>query len=58
MVDVLRRRGCIKRISEENLFRSKIEAIEKIVSQLDPERCRVCTARIFTECDQMPGAKS
>jgi SulP family sulfate permease len=55
VMDVLRRGECIKRIGEENVFRSKIEAIEKIVPQLDPERCRVCTARIFSECAQMPG---
>jgi SulP family sulfate permease len=57
VMDVLRRGECIKRIGEENIFRSKIEAIEKIVPQLDPERCRVCTARIFAECAKMPGAK-
>jgi SulP family sulfate permease len=58
VLSVLRRGECIKRIGEENIFRSKIEAIEKIVPQLDPERCRVCTARIFNECAQMPGATS
>jgi SulP family sulfate permease len=58
VMNVLRRGACIKRIGEENIFRSKIEAIQKIVPQLDPERCRVCIARIFTECAQMPGANS
>jgi SulP family sulfate permease len=58
VMDVLKRGECIKRIGEQNIFRSKIEAIEKIVQQLDPERCRVCTARIFSECAKMPGAKS
>ena len=57
VMDVLKRGECIKRIGEQNIFRSKIEAIEKIVQQLDPERCRVCTARIFAECAKMPGAK-
>jgi sulfate permease, SulP family len=57
VMDVLKRGECIKRIGEQNIFRSKIEAIEKIVQQLDPERCRVCTARIFSECAKMPGAK-
>jgi SulP family sulfate permease len=57
VLNVLKRGECIKRIGEENIFRSKIEAIEKIVPQLDPERCRVCTVRIFNECAQMPGAK-
>ncbi len=58
VLNVLRRGECIKRIGEENIFRSKIEAIEKIVPQLDPERCRVCSVRIFNECAQMPGAKT
>jgi SulP family sulfate permease len=58
VLGVLKRGECIKRIGEENIFRSKIEAIEKIVPQLDPERCRVCSVRIFNECAQMPGAKS
>ncbi|MCK9420490.1 MAG: SulP family inorganic anion transporter [Nitrospirae bacterium] len=57
VLNVLKRGECIKHIGEENIFRSKIEAIEKIVPRLDPERCRVCTARIFNECAQMPGAK-
>jgi SulP family sulfate permease len=57
VMDVLKRGECIKRIGEQNIFRSKIEAIEKIVQQLDPERCRICTARIFGECATMPGAK-
>jgi len=54
---VLKRGECIKHIGEDNIFRSKIEAISKIVPQLDPQRCRFCTARIFGECAQMPGAK-
>jgi SulP family sulfate permease len=57
VMDVLRRGECIKGIGEQYIFRSKIEAIEKIVPLLDPERCRVCTARIFAECAKMPGAK-
>ncbi|MEK6700224.1 MAG: SulP family inorganic anion transporter [Nitrospirota bacterium] len=58
VTDVLRRGGCMKRIGEENIFRSKMEAIARIVPQLDSERCRVCTVRIFNECAQMPGAKT
>jgi SulP family sulfate permease len=58
VLSVLKRGECIKRIGEENIFRSKIEAIEKIVPQLDPERCRVCNVRIFNECAQMPGART
>lgn len=57
VLGVLKRGECIKHIGEENIFASKIEAIEKIVPQLDPERCRVCVVRIFNECARMPGAK-
>lgn len=55
---ILTRGGYLPRLGEENLFRSKLEAIERIVPRLDPERCRVCTARIFHECAGMPGAES
>jgi SulP family sulfate permease len=58
VLSVLKRGECIKRIGEEYIFRSKIEAIEKIVPQLDPERCRVCSVRIFNECAQMPRART
>jgi len=57
VLDVLRRGGFLKRIGEKNIFRSKVEAIEKIVPLLDPERCRICTVRVFTECATMPGTK-
>jgi sulfate permease, SulP family len=57
VLHTLTRGGYLPRIGEVNLFRSKLEAVERIVPCLDPERCRVCTARIFRECAQMPGAK-
>ncbi len=53
--EVMKRGGCNRSIGEENVFRSKVEAIKKIVPKLDPERCRRCSARIFNECAQMPG---
>jgi sulfate permease, SulP family len=56
VLNTLKRGGYLKRIGEENVFPSKLDAIEKIVPRLDPERCRVCTVRIFRECAQMPGA--
>ncbi len=57
VLDVLRRGGYLGRIGEENIFRSKSEAIKKILFfKLDPERCRICKVRIFNECDQLPGA--
>jgi len=51
---VLRRGGYLNQIGEENIFRSKTEAVRSIVSRLDPQRCRYCKARIFNECAQMP----
>ena len=57
VLDVLKRGGCVGRVGGENMFRSKAEAVRKLVlTRLDPERCRVCRVRIFNECAQMPGA--
>lgn len=56
VLEVMKRGGCSRSIGEENVFHSKVEAIRKLVPRLDPERCRVCTVRIFNECAQMPGA--
>ena len=58
VLNTLKRGGYLQRIGEENVFASKLDAIEKIVPRLDPERCRICTVRIFRECAQMPGAKN
>jgi SulP family sulfate permease len=56
VIDVLRRGGYAKRIGEENIFRSKTEAEKSLLfTRLDPERCRVCTVRIFNDCAQLPG---
>ena len=55
VMEVLRRGGYIETIGEENCFRSKTEAIGHIVRRLDPEVCRRCTARIFKECESLPG---
>jgi sulfate permease, SulP family len=54
VLEVLRRGGYLQRIGEENIFRTKTEAVRNIVSRLDPQRCRYCKARIFNECGQMP----
>ncbi len=57
VLDVLKRGGCVGHVGGENLFRSKSEAVRKLVlTRLDPERCRVCRVRIFNECSRMPGA--
>jgi SulP family sulfate permease len=56
VLNTLKRGGYLHRIGEENVFPSKLDAIEKIAPRLDPERCRVCTVRIFQECANLPGA--
>jgi SulP family sulfate permease len=57
VIKIKERGGCTRSIGEENIFRSKSEAIGNIVPRLDPERCRHCTVRVFRECDQMPDAR-
>ncbi len=52
--EVLERGGYIEKIGEENIFHSKTEALKEIVQRLDPERCRLCTSRIFHECGERP----
>ncbi len=57
VISVLERGGYLARIGAEYLYRSKSEAIKKLLhTRLDPERCRVCKVRIFNECTKMPGA--
>jgi SulP family sulfate permease len=57
VIDIIKNGGCIKSIGAENVFHSKIEAIKRIVTKLDPERCRNCKVRIFNECALMPGTE-
>ncbi len=52
---MMRRGRCNKTIGHENVFGSKVEALRNIVPRLDPERCRCCSLRIFSECSMMPG---
>ncbi len=59
VVTVLERGGYLRHIGRQFLFRSKSEAVRRILHErLDPERCRVCTVRIFSECDRLPGGKN
>jgi SulP family sulfate permease len=50
--DVLRNSGLLAAIGEQNVFRSKREAIARIFERLEPQVCRGCAARIFGECAQ------
>jgi SulP family sulfate permease len=54
----LNRGGYVDTIGRENLFAGKTETIAAVVEKLDPEVCRTCTARIFRECAQRPGAEA
>jgi SulP family sulfate permease len=51
-MDMLRRSGQIDVIGEAQIFRNKGEALQAIYPRLDNEICRVCTARIFQECQR------
>jgi sulfate permease, SulP family len=48
--DVLHRGGLLELIGRDCVFDTKEEAIRAIYARLDSERCRICTARIFAEC--------
>lgn len=43
----------LQQFGEENVFASKADAIATIFARLDRERCERCSARIFTECQQV-----
>jgi SulP family sulfate permease len=51
---ILERGGYLEQFGRENIFVSKAEAIAEIFKRLDRPRCERCTARIFTECQQVP----
>ncbi|NVK31865.1 MAG: SulP family inorganic anion transporter [Gammaproteobacteria bacterium] len=50
----LRRFGVIDAVGEENIFRSKTDAVETMVENLDADICSRCQARIFRECAYRP----
>lgn len=54
VVSVLRNSGLLPEIGEENVFRSKNEAIAALYARLDRGICNRCTARIFRECTAPP----
>jgi SulP family sulfate permease len=59
VAEFLRRGGMLETIGEENVFRTKHEAIAAIYGRLDPGICARCTARIFYECQvEVPAAAS
>lgn len=50
-IDFLRQSGAMKDIGEENFFPVMSNWLKPIYSGLDPDICRNCTARIFSECN-------
>lgn len=50
---VLSRGNLLDAIGRDNVFETKDDAIRAIYARLDSERCRVCTARIFAECQTL-----
>jgi len=57
VLEVLRRGMCLKRLGGEHIFESESQAIAQMVPRLDPERCACCHARVFRECERMPGGE-
>jgi len=51
---VLRNSGLLAEIGENNVFRSKNEAIAALFTRLDRGVCERCKARIFQECASLP----
>ena len=47
---VSERGSFLELIGRDRVFDTKDDAIRAIYARLDPERCRVCEARIFDEC--------
>lgn len=54
--DMLRMPQYFKEFGADAFFSSKRKAVKHVVAQLEPETCAGCTARIFEECSQLPGA--
>ncbi len=57
VLEVLERGMCLKRLGGQHIFENEGQAIAQMVSRLDPERCACCSARVFRECERMPGGE-
>jgi Sulfate permease and related transporters (MFS superfamily) len=57
VLEVLKRGMCLQRLGGEHIFESESLAIAHMVPRLDPERCACCHARVFRECERMPGGE-
>ena len=56
VIGMWRKTGFTDLLGPEHQFGDKRSAIASIFTRLDPEICRSCTARIFTECQSVPSA--
>jgi SulP family sulfate permease len=52
--EYLRKGNFLENIGEENFFESKAEAIANIFPRLNPDICRHCEKRVFSECRIQP----
>lgn len=57
VVEMWRRSGFLDALGPGHLHADKRSAIASIVPRLDDEVCARCTARVFFECAQRPGAE-
>ncbi len=55
---VLKNSGLLAEIGDEQIFRSKQDAIGTIFGRLDRSTCARCRARIFEECASLPPPES
>ena len=55
VIAMWKKTGFTRLLGPEHQFPDKRTAIATIFQKLDPEICRRCTARIFKECQSVPG---
>jgi sulfate permease, SulP family len=55
VIAMWKKTGFTRLLGPEHQFPDKRTAIATIFQKLDPEICRRCTARIFEECQRVPG---
>ncbi|WP_428420531.1 SulP family inorganic anion transporter [Methylibium sp.] len=56
VLELWERAGFLDVLGRDHIFADKHSAIARIVPRLDPGICARCRVRIFSECDQQPGA--
>ncbi len=57
LLECLRRFHVIEEIGEDHLHISKGDALSSIIEEISPSICDVCTKRVFSECDYLPGGR-